>query len=133
MANINRVTVSGRLARDPEVRTIREGLTVARIIIAVNDTTRSFKGEITEEVLYLECSVWNEDALKAQKYLSKGKAITVDGKLKQEWWKDKNSGADRTKLTLVAEKVVYMEKMNPLPTPEDKCEEMFEESSPFDN
>ncbi len=119
MSTINRVILSGRLVRDPDVREINERLTVARITIAVSSKIRQKDGEDKEEVCYMECALWNQEAKLAQQYLTKGKAITVEGRLKLDRWIDKNSGLERSKHVLVADNVIYLEKMLPLPQEEN--------------
>ena len=115
MSTINRLILSGRLVRDPEVREIRDGLTVAKITIVVSTMIRQKDGEEREEACFIDCSLWNQEARDAQRYLTKGKAITIEGRLKLEKWTDKNSGMERSKHVLVAENVTYLEKVVQLP------------------
>ena len=117
MTSFNKLVIAGRLVRDPELKELRNNLTVARITIVSNEILRSYSGEEKEEACYLECALWDEEALRAKKYLSRGSAIVVSGKLKLERWKDKNSGMERSKHVLVADKrngVMYLEKLEPL-------------------
>lgn len=97
--NINRVTASGNLTGDPELRTTKNNSNVVRFSIASNK-----KYKETEEVSYFEVQAWGKLAEIVNKYCQKGKMVFVDGRLKQERWKDQN-GQNRSKVIIIAENV----------------------------
>lgn len=115
MSTINSVVVSGRLAKDPIVREIRENLTAALITVCVSQKYRMRDGTEKEETCFVDCTLWNQEAKNAQKYLKKGAAVTVSGSLKQEKWEDKETGRPRSKHVIQVQNVMYMEKMDPNP------------------
>lgn len=79
MANTNRVVLSGRLTRDPEVRYTQDNsMAIARYTLAVN--RRAQKGaEQTAD--FISCVAFGKTADAAQKYLAKGKKVIVTGRL----------------------------------------------------
>lgn len=105
--------MSGNLTRDPEIRLINERLTVGTIGLAVTTFMRGKNGEEKEETCFLDCTLWNEKALDAQKYLKKGSRVTVEGRLKLDTWPDKTTGMKREKHVLVVDSFVHMDNMAP--------------------
>ena len=113
MATINSVHLSGRLARDP---LIKRGDTWvnARITLCTSDTFKTRQGEDKEVTIYHNLTLWNQEAEMAEKYLTKGKAVTVEGHIKEDKWLDKGTNQERSRLGVEVTKIVYMEKMAPL-------------------
>ena len=111
MASFNRVILLGNLTRDPEVRYIPSGTAVASFAIAVN---RKFKqGEETkDEVSYFDVVVFGKTAENCGKYLGKGDAVLIEGRLQQRRWEEKEGGQKRSKVEVVAQSVTFMPKKN---------------------
>lgn len=85
--SVNKVTLIGRLGRDPEVRTIESGAQVAQFSIATSesykDKATGEKKEITE---WHSLVLWNRLADVSAKYLHKGDMVYVEGKLRTRSW-----------------------------------------------
>ena len=96
------VQIYGNLTRDPETRTTTGGLAVANFAVAVN-RVRTKDGERVEEVTFIDCEAWGKTAEAISKYMTKGKPIMVRGRLRQDAWEDKNTGARRSKLIAVVD------------------------------
>jgi len=83
MSGVNRVILVGRLGKDPEVRNLESGVSVANFSLATsekyNDKTTGEKKEITE---WHNVTVWRGLAEVAEKYLHKGDLVYVEGKLR---------------------------------------------------
>ncbi|HUK99393.1 MAG TPA: single-stranded DNA-binding protein [Nitrospirota bacterium] len=109
MTSFNKVILLGNLTRDPEVKNIPSGTTVASFGLAVN---RKYKqGEETkEEVSFFDIVVFGKQANNCSQYLHKGDAVMIDGRLQQRRWDDKESGQKRSKIDVVAESVKFMPK-----------------------
>lgn len=102
MPSYNQVTIMGHLTRDIELRTA--GATqVGSFGIAVNHNYKTASGEKREEVTFLDCEAWGKTAEILAQYISKGAALFVVGRLKQDSWDDKATGQKRTKLKVVVE------------------------------
>ena len=108
MASFNRVIIVGNLTRDPEHRQLASGQSVCRLGLASN---RQFKnkqtGDMIQEVCYVDIDVWGAQAESCRQYLSKGRSILVEGRLKFDTWEDQN-GQNRNKLSIVADRVVFL-------------------------
>lgn len=98
MNNLNVVTLQGNLTRDPETRHSAAGLAIVTFGIAVN----SGFGE-KEEVSFIDCVSFGKQGEALAKFFTKGKQILVQGRLRQERWDDKTTGAKRSKLTVIVQ------------------------------
>ena len=103
MASYNKVLLMGNLTRDPEVRYTPKGTAIANIGLAVNRRWTTDAGEQTEDVTFVDVEVWGRQAETVGQYLSKGKPIFVEGRLKLDSWEDKESGQKKSKMKVVCE------------------------------
>ncbi|HOW46087.1 MAG TPA: single-stranded DNA-binding protein, partial [Rubrivivax sp.] len=91
MASVNKVIVLGNLGRDPEVRSMPNGMSVANLAIA---TSRKWKdkqsGDMNEETEWHRVVFYDRLADIAGEYLKKGKPVYVEGRLKTRKWTDKD-------------------------------------------
>ncbi len=87
MSGVNKVILVGRLGKDPEVRNLENGASVANFTIATSesykDKTTGEKKEITE---WHNIVLWRGLAEIAQKYLHKGDMVYIEGKLRTRSW-----------------------------------------------
>lgn len=97
MPNYNSITLVGHATRDAELRFIPSGTAVAAFGIAVNKK----RGE-KEEVHFFDVSCWGSTAEAVATQVRKGSGVIVVGDLKTEKWKDKTTGADRSKVVVNA-------------------------------
>lgn len=109
MANLNKVLLMGNLTRDVEMRYTPSGMAVANLGLAVNRRFRDPKtNELREEVTFVDIEAWGKTAETANQYLSKGRPIFVEGRLKFDQWDDKQSGQKRSKLKVVAMGIQFL-------------------------
>lgn len=97
MPNYNRVILAGHTTRDPESRAMPGGGTVCKFGLAVNHKWKDKAGESKQEVCFIDCVSFGKTAELIAKYVVKGRAILVEGRLKLEQWEDKNGGGKRSK------------------------------------
>jgi single-strand DNA-binding protein len=117
MANYNKVILMGNLTRDPELKRTSNDMAVAQISIAVNRQYKDRNGEQVKETTYVDCEAWGRTAEVMAQYLSKGKPVFVEGRLKLDQWQDKD-GNNRSKLKTVIEKFEFIDsKGNQTATP----------------
>lgn len=109
LPHINRVTVTGRLTRDPEVRYTPSGHAVATLGLAVNRPYRDAAGAWQEETAYLPVVLWDQPAEQAGQYLKKGSALYVEGRLTSRSW-ETPEGQKRQVLEVRAERVQFLER-----------------------
>lgn len=101
MANdLNRVTLIGRLTRDPEIRTVAS-TSVCNFSLATNRTYVA-NGEKKEETHFFDCEVWGKLADVLKQYATKGKQLAVEGRLQQSVW-DAPDGKKNSKVRIRVE------------------------------
>lgn len=102
MADINNVTLVGRLSRDAEYRSTSSGTSVCNVNIAVNRRVK--KGEIwVDEASYFDVQIWGKMGESLKPYLLKGRQIAVNGELRQERWE--KDGVKNSKVVIFCENV----------------------------
>lgn len=105
--SINRVTISGNLTRDPELRTTQSGTSVLQLGIAVNDRRRNPQsGEWEDYPNYINCVTFGNRAESLNKYLSKGSKVMIDGRLRWSQWETQD-GQKRSKIEVVIDSLDF--------------------------
>lgn len=107
MASFNKVILLGNLTRDPELRTTPSGVAVLQLGLAVNRVYRNSQGESIEEVSFIDVDTFGAQAETLAKYMSKGRPLLVEGRLKMDQWEDKE-GQKRSKLKVVMESFQFV-------------------------
>lgn len=106
--NINRVMVIGNLTNDPQLKYTPAGTPVVNFSIANNSSYTTKGGEKRDEVSYFNIVGWNKTAALCAEYLSKGKKVCVDGKLKQRRWQDGTTGNNRSSIDIVIDSIEFL-------------------------
>ncbi|NQZ66714.1 MAG: single-stranded DNA-binding protein [Lentisphaeria bacterium] len=106
MLNLNSITLSGNLSRDPELRVAGE-TPVCNFAIANNRKWKS-DGELKEEVTFIDVTVWGKQAETCNLQLRKGSPVVVEGRIKMEKWEDAATGLNRSKILITAERVQFL-------------------------
>lgn len=110
--DINRVTISGNMTRDPEVRATASGMTVLSFDVAVNGSVKNNQtGEWEDRANFVDCTMFGKRAESISQYLSKGMKVFIDGSLRFSQWEDKN-GNKRNKLEVIVDDIVFMGNRN---------------------
>jgi len=78
--NINKITCTGRLTKDPELRSVSDEMKVCQLRLAVDEMGRG------REVGYVNVAVFGKAGEAAKQYLSKGWLVAVDGRLEYREW-----------------------------------------------
>jgi single-strand DNA-binding protein len=94
--SVNKVTLVGNLGRDPEVRTTQDGTKIVHLAVATSDRWRDRNsGENRERTEWHRVVIFNERLGEvAEKYLSKGRSVYLEGSLQTRKWTDQ-SGQER--------------------------------------
>ena len=108
MASYNRVMLMGNLTRDPEVRYTPKGTAVCTLGVAVNEYYTTQSGEKKEETVFVDVDVWGRQAETAGQYLTKGRPVFVEGRLRLDQWDDKETGQKRSKLKVVGMNIQFL-------------------------
>lgn len=99
---VNRVVLVGRLTRDPEMKYTPSGVAVAQMGIAVDRFTKNDQGEY--ETDFFNVVAWRRSAEFASNYLTKGRLISVDGRLQTRSWVA-TDGTKRSVVEIVADNI----------------------------
>lgn len=100
---MNRLTIIGRLTRDPEIRMTQDGqTTIARFGIAVDRRGKDQKAD------FFNVTAFNKTAQFAEKYLKKGTKIAIAGHLQMDEYTNKD-GQKVTNVIIIADEVEFCE------------------------
>jgi single-strand DNA-binding protein len=109
MANINRVIITGNLTRDPDLRSLPSGTAVCELGVAVNHRRKDqATDQWVEEPNFFNVVVFGAQGENCAQYLSKGRPVAIDGRLRWSSWEDKNGGGKRSKVEIVAQTVQFL-------------------------
>lgn len=117
MSDVNRVIISGRLTRDAEIKNLPSGTSVVEFGLASN---RKFKEK--EDTTFIDCTMFGDRASNLAQYLTKGKKLIVEGRLRYESWE--KDGQKRSRVGVVVDEVSFME-----PPQKSEVESVSEERS----
>jgi single-strand DNA-binding protein len=100
---LNDIKVIGNLVNDPEVRFTPKGTPVSNLSLGINETyiVDDEKRQITT---FVDVQVWGPSAENLAKMVRKGQEIFVEGSLRQDRWQDKETGQNRAKVFIKAER-----------------------------
>ena len=82
MAGVNKVILVGRLGADPEIRYTASGMAVCRLSIATSRRYTDKQGNRQEETAWHRVDAWGKLAEICGQYLSKGKQVYIEGRIK---------------------------------------------------
>lgn len=97
---MNLVVLKGNLVSDPQRNSLPSGDSVVTFDVAVNDVYTDRQGNQQKITDYFECKAYGPMADNINKFFSKGRAIIIEGCLKQEKWTDKQSQQNRSKVVV---------------------------------
>ncbi len=100
---INQVILMGRLTRDPETRTTPNGKSVTSFSIAVDRIGQDDQAD------FFDVTAWEKTGELVQQYLSKGRRVLVQGRLRQDSWDDKETGKKRSRVEVTATDVTFLD------------------------
>ena len=107
-ADLNRVTLVGRLTRDPELRHTGGGDPICSIRLAVSSRSRDESGNWGDKSNYFDVTVFGRQAETASTYLAKGRRIGVDGRLSWREWQAQD-GTKRQSVEVIANDVFFLD------------------------
>ena len=108
MPSYNKVILMGHLTRDPETRTMPNGTAICKIGLAVNHDYKAADGTKKSDVLFIDCDAFGKTAEIMQKWLTKGRACLIEGRLKLDQWDDKKTGEKRSRHGVVVENIQFV-------------------------
>jgi single-strand DNA-binding protein len=147
--NLNKVFLIGNLTRDVNLKTTPTGQPVADFGVATNRVWVDQNGQKQQETEFHNIVVWGKMAELCSQYLTKGRLVFVEGRIRTRSWQD-NNGQKRKRTEIIAENIqfgprftaqtelkvpqeseVLEEPVEELPVLEDELEEENPEAIPF--
>ncbi len=107
MASFNKVILMGNLTRDPQLKYLPNNNPVCEFGIATNRRWRDRDGNQHEEVCYVDLAAFGRPAETINQYMSKGRPILIEGRLKFDSWTGQD-GQRRSKLSVVVENFQFV-------------------------
>lgn len=101
--SINQVILMGRLTRDPEQRTTPSGKNVVSFSLAVDRMGQDDTAD------FFDITAWEKLGDLVMQYLSKGRRVLVQGRLRQDSWDDKETGKKRSRVEVTASDVTFLD------------------------
>jgi|AntRauTorckE6833_2_1112554.scaffolds.fasta_scaffold50334_1 single-strand DNA-binding protein len=101
--SINQVILMGRLTRDPEQRTTSTGKIVVSFSLAVDRAGQDDSAD------FFDITAWEKLGELVVQYLSKGRRVLVQGRLRQDSWDDKDTGKKRSRVEVTATDVTFLD------------------------
>ena len=87
---INKVTLIGRLGKDPEKKTLPNGASFVRFTLATNESYKDKDGEWKDQTEWHNIIMWRDMAERAEKQLKKGGLVFIEGKITYQRYEDKD-------------------------------------------
>jgi single-strand DNA-binding protein len=106
--DINRVTLVGRLTRDPELRHLPSGSPVLQLGLAVNGRQKDEGGNWIDKPNFFDVKVFGNQAEMLSMHLAKGRRVGIDGRLDWSSW-EAQDGSKRSKVEVVANTVQFLD------------------------
>lgn len=110
MASFNKIILVGYLGRDPEIRYTPGGEAVCNFTVATSERRKDSHGDMQDVTTWFRVTVWRRQAEIANQYLSKGKQVYVEGRLRQAEYTDRE-GNQRTTLEVTASDIQFLGKV----------------------
>jgi single-strand DNA-binding protein len=99
--SFNKIILVGNLGRDPELKYTPQGTAVCNFTVATSERRKNAGGELEETTTWFRVSAWGRQAELANEFLTKGRQVYVEGRLRVEEYTDRE-GKSRTSLEVNA-------------------------------
>ncbi|MBQ9446795.1 MAG: single-stranded DNA-binding protein [Victivallales bacterium] len=115
MVNLNKVLLMGNLTREPQSKALQQnGTPICDMAMAVNRRYKTQSGEEREDVIYVDLIAYGYQADFCIKNMTKGSAVYVEGHLRLDSWQDKETGKNRSKLRVVVDNIILLDRKSTL-------------------
>ncbi len=94
--SVNKAILVGNVGKDPEVRYLEGGSSVARFSLATSEVYRNKDGEKVTQTEWHNIVAWRHLAELAEKYISKGRQLYIEGRITNRSWEDKEGNKHYT-------------------------------------
>ena len=114
MRGLNKVTLIGNLGKNPEIQYLEGNIPVVKISLATTESFKDKNGASHNQTEWHNVVLWRGLAELANKYLTKGSLIFIEGKLKTRSFDDKEGGKKYV-TEIIAEQLIMLDKQVPQP------------------
>ena len=123
MVSLNKVMLIGNVGKDPELRFTPSGNPVTSFSVATNRVFNTPEGEKKQETDWFTVVAWNKLAEQCNQFLSKGKLVYVEGRLRNRSW-DGTDGLKHYRTEVIANRVTFLDRAGAGTPAEEKTEEV---------
>ena len=131
MVSLNKVMVIGNIGGDPEMRFTPNGHPVTSFRVATNWTFTTPEGERKQETEWFNVVTWNRLAEQCNQFLSKGRLVYVEGRLRTRSWEGQD-GQKHFRTEVIANRVTFLDRQGQTAVSESE-EKTDDENAPNDN
>ena len=107
--SLNRAQLIGNVTRDPELRQIPGGQTVATFSVATNFTWTDSNGQRQEKAEFHNVVAWRKLAEIVGQYMKKGTKVYVEGRIQTREWEGED-GVKRYRTEIVADNIIMLDR-----------------------
>lgn len=107
MTGFNRVILAGNLTRDPQVKYLPNNTAVCEFGMAMNHKWRDKEGNSHEDTCFVECASFGRQGEVINQYMTKGKPILIEGRLKYHQWTAQD-GTKKSRLSVVVDNFQFL-------------------------
>jgi len=107
---VNKVILVGRLGKDPEIRSLPSGTSVAKFSLATDERFTDKAGEKQERTEWHNVVAWGKLGEICGQYLRKGKLVYIEGSIRTDSWDDKESGQKKYRTEIIANTMQMLDK-----------------------
>ncbi|MBI4299393.1 MAG: single-stranded DNA-binding protein [Chloroflexi bacterium] len=123
MVGLNKLIVIGNLGTDPEMRYTPKGNPVTSFRIATSRFYTTPEGERRQDTEWFTVVAWNQLAEQCNQFLSKGRKIYVEGRLRSHTWEGQD-GKTRFRNEIVANRVLFLDRQGSTSPTEEEGREV---------
>jgi single-strand DNA-binding protein len=106
MSSLNKVMLIGRLGKDPEIRYTPDGSPVANFSLATSENFTDKSGTRQERTEWHNVVAWSKLAELCKRYLTKGRQVYIEGRIRTREWNDKDGIKRRTSEVIASQMVL---------------------------
>jgi single-strand DNA-binding protein len=106
MSSLNKIMLIGHLGKDPEIRYTPDGSPVATFSLATSENWTDKSGNRQEHTEWHTIVAWTRLADLAKRFLSKGRQVYIEGKIRSREWNDKDGNKRRTTEVIASQMVL---------------------------
>jgi single-strand DNA-binding protein len=106
MSSLNKILLIGNLGKDPEIRYTPDGSPVATFSLATSESWTDKNGSKQEHTEWHTIVAWNRLADLSKRFLSKGRQVYIEGRLRSREWNDRDGNKRRTTEVIATQMVL---------------------------